>query len=98
MKKINTICLISDHGSWLNEYDGVQINKFTQASKGIVKLIKYSIRASQKNNLKFIFSFKRGPDSPGYRAEQKWFKENLTLDEYNYIKTNSLYYKYIQVI
>lgn len=87
------ICLISDHGAWLNEYEGVQINKITQAYKGIVKLIKYTIKVSQKNNLKFIFSFKRNPSNPGYEDEQRWFKENLSVDEYNFIKTNSLFYK-----
>lgn len=87
------VCLLSDHGAWLNKYDGVQINKITKAYQGIVKLIKYTIKVSQKNSLKFIFSFKRSHGSPGYEDEQRWFKENLTVDEYNYIKKNSSLHK-----
>ena len=87
------ICLISDHGAWLNKYNGTQINKITQANQGMVKLIKYTIKFSQKNNFRLIFSFKRKPGSPGYEDEQKWLKENFTFEEHRYLKRNSLIHK-----
>ncbi len=87
------ICLISDHGAWLNNYEGLEISKITQAGLGIIKLIKYTIKFSLVNNLKFVFAFKRKPDKSGYEDEQKWFKENLTNDEYNYILNNTKWHE-----
>ena len=87
------ICLISDHGAWLNKYNGTQMNKITQADQGMVKLIKYTIKFSQKYNFRFIFSFKRKPSSSGYEDEQKWYKENLTFEEHSYLIKNSLIHK-----
>ncbi len=83
------ICLISDHGAWLNNYYGVNMNKISQADSGVVKLVKYTIEFCIKKKLKFILSFKRKIGSPDYKKEQGWFKEKFSEREYDYILKNS---------
>jgi len=83
------ICLLSDHGAWLNSYYGVNMDSISQTETGVAKLIKYTIKLCKKRNLKFILAFKRKIGGPGYDEEQRWFKENFTDEEYNYILKNS---------
>tara|TARA_B100000029_G_scaffold366109_1_gene359459 strand:- start:238 stop:1461 length:1224 start_codon:yes stop_codon:yes gene_type:complete len=83
------ICLISDHGAWLNDFGKIKINDVTQAEVGVIKLIKYTIQFCIKKNLKLILVFKRKVGKPGYKEEQMWFKENFSEKEYNYILNNS---------
>ena len=83
------ICLISDHGAWLNSFGKIKMNEVTKAELGVIKLIKYTIEFCIKQNLKLILVFKRKVDKPGYKEEQIWFKENFSEKEYNFIMKNS---------
>lgn len=97
LKKINIskhkfdICLVSDYGAWINKYYGLNINDFTKAEEGMIKLIKFTIKFCVEKKLKFILSFKRKYKTEGYLEEQSWYKKILTKEEYNYILNNSNY-------
>ena len=87
------ICLISDYGAWSNEYNGIRFDKVTQCEKGMIMLVKYTVKFCIENNFKFVFSFKTKPENPARKIEENWYKNNLTNNEYNFIKKHSLQHK-----
>ncbi len=89
IEKINDICLISDYGAWHDKFEGLRLDIFDQVQNGYLKLIKWTIKYSIENNLKFIFAFKRFNNSKDLEIEKKFYKKNLSTEEYDYILKHS---------
>lgn len=89
IKKNYDICLISDHGAWHDQFEGSKIDIFDQVQDGYLRLIKWTIKYSIENSLKFIFAFKRFNNSQDLKIEKNFYKKNLSSAEYNYILNNS---------
>jgi surface carbohydrate biosynthesis protein len=79
------ICLLSDQGAWYNN-----LKNYNEIKKGIVLLIKYTLKFSQKYNLKLVIALKRQKNhrlgSIFFYQEQSFFQDNLTNEEYKYAK------------
>lgn len=88
IKNLFDICLLSDFGAWRN-YNKCNSSKeaLSRTDEGFIKLIKFTIKFTQENNLKLIFVFKKR------LGEENWYKKYLSKEEYKYLYKNSSYYK-----
>ena len=89
IKKNYDICLISDHGAWLDYFDKKQLDIIDQVQNGYIKLIKWTIGYSKKNNLKFVFAFKRKENTPSFLEEKNFYKKELNDEEYDFLISNA---------
>ena len=91
IKKNYDICLISDHGAWLDYFDKKQLDIIDQVQNGYIKLIKWTINHCKKKGLKFIFAFKRKENTPSFYEEINFYKKELNDSEYNFLISNASY-------
>lgn len=89
IKKNYDICLISDHGAWLDYFEKKQLDIIDQVQNGYIKLIKWTISHCKKNGLKFIFAFKRKKNTPSFNEEIDFYKKELNDSEYNFLISNA---------
>jgi hypothetical protein len=89
IKKIYDICLVSDYGAWMDYFDKKQLDIFEQVQNGYVKLIKWTINYSIKNNLKFVFAFKKTENTLSFFQEKNFYKKKLNDEEYNFLISNA---------
>jgi surface carbohydrate biosynthesis protein len=79
------ICLLSDQGAWYNN-----LKNYNEIKKGIVLLIKYTLKFAQKYNIKLVIALKRQKKHRlgdiFFKQEQNFFQDNLTNEEYRYAK------------
>lgn len=79
------LCLLSDQGAWYNYLDNSE-----EIKRGIILLVKHTIKFSQKYNIKLVIALKRQKNhrlgDMFYNQEQSFFQNNLTSEEYNYAK------------
>jgi len=76
------ILLISDYDCW-----DLILNKLNYPiEKGLIKLIKYTIKFSMNNNLKIRIA-SRNPKN-NFEKERNFYKKNLTVVEYKYLVKN----------
>lgn len=85
VKKKFDICLLSDQDAWYSELDNS-----IEIKKGIILLLKYTLKFSKKYKLKLVISLKRQKNhSLGesfFVEEQNFYKDNLTTNEYLFAK------------
>jgi hypothetical protein len=93
-KKKYDVCLLSEYGAWFNKYNNINFNNIIDLEAAYIKLVKYIIKFSTNNNLKFVLALKRrrsNINNEDYINEQKWFKEKFSNVEYKFLKKNFLY-------
>jgi len=90
-EKIYDICLISDHGAWMDNFEGVSIDIFEKVEKGYRDLIKWTIDLCIIKKFKFIFAFKRNKEnSPeAFVEENQFYKKYLSKEHYDFLLKNS---------
>lgn len=90
-EKIYDICLISDHGAWMDNFEGVSIDILEQVEKGYLELIKWTIDLCIIKKFKFIFAFKRNNENnlEAFIEENQLYKKYLTKEHYEFLLMNS---------
>ena len=78
-KKLFDICFISEP---------VISNELSGFKEIIIKLLKFSIKISITNNLKFIFANKYIENTEEYKKEMNFYKTNLDDHEFNFLINN----------
>ena len=63
-------------------------NELSDFKEIIIKLLKYSIKISIKNNLKFIFANKYIENTEEYKKEMNFYKTNLDDHEFDFLINN----------
>jgi hypothetical protein len=90
-EKIYDICLISDHGAWMDNFEGVSIDILEQVERGYIDLIKWTIDLCIIKKFKFIFAFKRNKDNnlEAFIEENQLYKKYLSKEHYDFLLKNS---------
>jgi surface carbohydrate biosynthesis protein len=90
-EKIYDICLISDHGAWMDNFEGVSIDILEQVEKGYIDLIKWTIDLCIIKKFKFIFAFKRNKEKnpEAFIEENQFYKKHLSKEHYDFLLKNS---------
>ena len=77
--------MLSDQDAWYSELDNS-----AEIKKGIILLLKHTLKFSKKYKLKLVISLKRPKNhdlgESFFVEEQNFFKDNLTTNEYLFAK------------
>ena len=79
--------------NWMSvKKDLEDIEKFKNIKKGLIDIIKYTIKFCQKNSMKLVVLSKRDKkfSSLGALREINFFKDNLSKEDFNFLQKNLL--------
>jgi len=81
------VCLISDAFCW----DKILDKTSFPVEEGVAKLLKFTVRFSMKNKIKFIMSTRNRRNS--FQEEMEFYKNNLTKSEFKYLSKRFFFRK-----
>lgn len=84
-KKKYDICLISEPVNGLNKRFNI-----SNMEKSFANIARLTIKYCKKNNLKFIFLYKRFEGTLSHNLELNFYKKFLNDNEFNFLKKNSM--------
>lgn len=84
-KKKLDILLISDANCW----DNIIKKLSYPVEEGVINLIKFTIKFATKNNLKIKIAARNDKDN--FHDEKNFYKNNLSQEEYDYLKKNIVF-------